>query len=218
METKKIQKLALLFDAISVREEDGKRLCTDYLKVEAKHLIDPTMLLKKENFVSLVEASEFSSSSGNMFTYVLDRNDKKYELINIVSGELDLIPFEVLPEQNFRMEFDKSFDINKCVFPKIEQWLRGFMDAEFVITDSFHGTAFSILFNKPFIAIVNKRRGASRFYSLLRTFGLENRAVAEGESIDLSLVTNKIDFDIINSILNIEREKSLKFLNESLND
>ena len=111
-----------------------------------------------------------------------------------------------------------EFDINKCVFPKIEQWVRGFMDAEFVITDSFHGTAFSILFNKPFISIVNESRGASRFYSLLKTFGLENRAITEEGPIDLSFIRENIDFVEVNRILNEEREKSWSFLKEALNE
>lgn len=217
-ETKKFQQLAQLFDAISVREDAGVQLCKDYLKVDAQHLVDPTMLLTKDKFVSLVEAANINKSEGKLFSYVLDRNSKKRAIIKHISDGLRLEPFEVMPEQNYKMELEDGFDIHKCVFPKIEQWLRAFMDAEFVITDSFHGTAFSILFNKPFIAIVNKKRGASRFYSLLKTFGLENRAITEEESIDLSLIREEIDFVEVNKILDKEREKSRIFLKEALND
>lgn len=217
-ETKKFQKLAQLFDSISVREDAGVQLCKDYLKVDAQHLVDPTMLLTKDKFVSLVEAANINISNGNLFTYVLDRNKNKRAVIKNISDTLGLEVFEVMPEQNYRMELEDGFDIHKCVFPKIEQWLRAFMDAEFVITDSFHGTAFSILFNKPFIAIVNEKRGASRFYSLLKTFGLENRVINEDESIDLSLIGEEIDFVEVNKILDKEREKSRIFLKEALND
>ena len=217
-ETKKLQKLAQLFDAISVREDAGIQLCKDYLKVDAQHLVDPTMLLTKDNFVSLVKAGNIYRSEGDLFSYILDRNIKKREIIKNISENLGLTSFEVMPEQNYKMELKDGFDIKKCVFPKIEQWLRAFMDAKFVITDSFHGTAFAILFNKPFIAIVNQRRGASRFYSLLKTFGLENRAITEDESIDLTLIREDIDFVKVNKILNIEREKSLIFLKDALDD
>lgn len=217
-ETIKFKRLAQLFDAISVREDSGVKLCENFLNVEAQHLIDPTMLLLKDNFVSLVKAANINKSKGNLFTYVLDRSTEKKEVIKRISDELGMNPFEVMPEQNYKMDLEDNFDIHKCVFPKIEQWLRAFMDAEYVITDSFHGTAFAIIFNKPFISIVNKRRGASRFYSLLKTFGLENRAISEEDSIDLNLIKEQIDFTKVNKILFDEREKSMRFLKEVLND
>jgi len=216
-ETTKFQKLAPLFDAISVREDEGVKLCKEYLKVNASHLIDPTMLLNKDKFVSLVKTANVNSSAGKLFCYVLDRNNDKNRIIKDVSKSVNLKAFEVLPEQNYSMDLKKGFDINKCVFPKIELWLRAFMDAEFVITDSFHGTAFSILFNKPFIAIVNKRRGASRFYSLLKTFGLESRAINEEDEVDFEIIKEEINFSKVNKILISERDKSMRFLKEALN-
>lgn len=217
-ETKKFQQLSQLFDSISVREDAGVQLCKDYLKVDALHLLDPTMLLPKDNFISLVKAENIKRSEGALFSYVLDRNNKKREIIKQISEELGMEAFEVMPEQNYKMVVKDGFDINKCVFPKIEQWLRAFMDAEFIVTDSFHGTAFSILFNKPFVAIVNKKRGASRFHSLLKTFGLENRAITEEKSIELNFIKEKIDFVKVNEILNKERKKSMNFLKQALGD
>ncbi|PRX42477.1 polysaccharide pyruvyl transferase family protein [Salegentibacter salegens] len=217
-ETKKFKRLAQLFDPISVREDAAVQLCQDYLNVEAQHLVDPTMLLTKDKFISVVEAKNIKKSDGNLFSYVLDRNETKKKIIDNISEELGMKYFEVMPEQNFKIELEHGFDIHQCVFPEIEEWLRAFIDAKFVITDSFHGTAFAILFNKPFIAIVNKRRGASRFYSLLKTFGLENRAITEEDSIDFKLISEEIDFAKVNRILNQEREKSKNFLKEALND
>src|SRR5690554_8211538 len=116
------------------------------------------------------------------------------------------------------MEYKDDFDINKCVFPKIEQWLKAFMDAEFIITDSFHGTAFSILFNKPFIAIVNKSRGASRFYSLLKTFDDDNRGNNLEDELSLSFLDEKIDLEKVNKVSEDEKYKCLNFLHALLND
>ena len=65
------------------------------------------------------------------------------------------------------------------------------MDAEFVITDSFHGCVFSILFNIPFIAIGNEGRGLSRFQSLLKMFGLENRLVTDVSSVNIDNFVGK---------------------------
>ena len=71
-----------------------------------------------------------------------------------------------------------------CTSPAVEQWLRGFMDARYVVVDSFHGCVFSILFNKPFIAIANSGRGETRFTSLLKTFGLSSRLIHGAEELN----------------------------------
>ena len=89
------------------------------------------------------------------------------------------------------------------------------MDAEMVFTDSFHGCAFSIIFNKPFWVIGNKERGNARFDSLLKQFNLENRRfdINEINKIDL---TQPIDWEKVNTIKKEWQEKSLNFLKENL--
>jgi exopolysaccharide biosynthesis predicted pyruvyltransferase EpsI len=91
------------------------------------------------------------------------------------------------------------------------------MDAKYVVTDSFHGTIFSILFNKPFIAIANDTRGVTRFISLLKMFNLEERLIKQGGNIDYeSLVNKPIDFNKVKEVLAIEKEKSLNFIKVNL--
>lgn len=88
----------------------------------------------------------------------------------------------------------------------IELWLSYFRDAAFVVTDSFHGTAFSIIFNKDFYVFGNEKRGNSRFDSLLETFDLKDRMVSnvlpeEIENIDWAKVNEKRETAITNSKL-----------------
>ena len=110
------------------------------------------------------------------------------------------------------------------MFPPVSAWLRGFRDAAFVVTDSFHGCVFSILFNRPFVAIGNASRGLSRFHSLLKTFGLESRLVLLGdEGFDaaarervLRLVRVEIDWARANATPARERARSRAFLERAL--
>lgn len=95
--------------------------------------------------------------------------------------------------------------------PPLEQWLRGFREAEFIITDSFHATVFSIIFNKPFVVYANKGRGAARFMSLLSLFGLEDRLIFKSKDLD-GLTLNSIDYDRVNKKIDYLRSKSLVFL------
>lgn len=92
------------------------------------------------------------------------------------------------------------------------------MDAEFVITDSFHGTAFSIIFNKPFISIGNKKRGITRFSSLLKMLGLEDRLIFDFGADSLKKLNNTIDFEEVNKKLNEKKKESLNFLRNALAD
>ena len=97
--------------------------------------------------------------------------------------------------------------------PPVEQWLRGFMDAEFVVTDSFHACVFSILFGKPFIAIGNAGRGLSRFTSLLGMLGLESRLAAASPA---STPTGDIDWPAVSRRLAAGREEATAFLTKSI--
>ena len=92
------------------------------------------------------------------------------------------------------------------------------MDAEFVVTDSFHGTAFSLIFNKPFVVVGNPKRGMARFHSLLETFGLEDRLVSE-ESLNISeLIKKPVDYEKVNSILARKQDEAFEFLKNALQD
>lgn len=201
--------LLKLFDAVSVREDSGVELCKRYFDVDATHLLDPTMLLNKEEYISLVEKMNISKSPGNLFIYILDKNEDKSAIVNSVADQFKLDPFSVMPKRSFSEPGRK--DINDCVFPPVEEWIRGFIDAEFVITDSFHGTVFSILFNKPFIAIANKRRGLARFESLLKLFQLEDRLVFPTDNFNIDNL-NEINWEKTNAILVREKKRSMEFI------
>ena len=159
------------FNAVSVREASGIYLCNEFLKTEAHQVLDPTMLLDIQDYISLVREEGESKSAGSLMIYVLDKTGKKEKFIASVAKKLKLKPYTVMQKE----KLTGTGKIEDCIYPPVTKWLRGFMDAEFVITDSFHGCAFAILFNKPFIALGNYSRGITRFKSLLNLFDLEER-------------------------------------------
>lgn len=194
------------FEAVSVRESSGIQLCKDYFGVEATHVLDPTMLLNKEDYIRLIEASQTPKSKGTMLYYILDETPKKKALIEQIAKEKKLKLFRV----NSRVE-DHSAPLDERIQPSVEQWLRGFYDAEFVVTDSFHACVFSILFDKAFVVIGNKERGMARFNSLLEMFGLNNRMIEDIEHLNkLKSISYSLEE------LEIKRNQSIKFLSHSL--
>ena len=170
--TEKCKDLLKLFDFVSVRELSGITLCNQIFGIDAIHVLDPTLLLTKEDYISLLCLERVPKNKGNLFVYFLDYTDDKRKLIQHIVDEYHLMPFRV----NSTYE-DPSVDINRRVQPPIEQWVRGFYDADFIITDSFHGSVFSIIFGKPFIIYGNEKRGMERFSSLINLLNLNNSII-----------------------------------------
>ena len=198
-----------LFSAISVREESGIRLCKELFDVQACQVLDPTLLLSREDYQRF--ASTAPQSPGNLMVYVLDRTEEKDAFIAEFAEKRGLVPFYA----NSKTEIPWNVDIpiGERKQPPLENWLRGFADAEFVLTDSFHACVFSILFHKPFGVFVNLERGLSRIESLLRPLGLMDRCITDAP-VDLD---RSIDWKFIDNVLMQKTESSLDFLKQGLN-
>lgn len=212
------KKLLGNFDAISVREKSGVQLVQQYLdRSDAVHVLDPTMLLDKEHYQQIIKQENLKASKGNLKVYVLDKTAEKNTFINDIGQRLGMKQFEVMPKKRLQgntVTDDTAIDFQ---YPSPAQWIKGFADADFVITDSFHGTVFSILFNIPFISIANVQRGSARFESILGMFGLSNRLVTDinNTNIDELLIAD-INWADVNKILESERAKAIHFLTSNL--
>ena len=186
--------------------------CRRYLDVDACQVLDPTMLLDECDYIHLVEKESEGKSAGSLLFYILDPEQSKLDYIAKVAVSLNLVPFSVMPE--LQVGAKTIVDIDRCVFPSVTKWLRGFMDAEFVVCDSFHGAVFSIIFNKKFVVLGNEKRGMARFYSLLKMYGLEERLITDWSNFDI--VTKSIDWDSVNRIREERKNFSMEFLLNSL--
>lgn len=213
-ETSKCKDLLKLFDSISVREASGTHLCSKHLnRDDALHVLDPTMLLEKEDYISIVEREKEPKSSGALFCYILDESSEKKQIIESIVSQINTIPFTQMPK--CKITYENLRDrLEDCVYPSVTAWLRAFIDAEMVITDSFHGCVFSIIFNKPFWVIGNEARGMARFHSLLSLYGLQNRMInLKQQPSDFS---TPIDWIRVNEIKREWQEKSLNILKNNL--
>lgn len=207
-ETKDCSCLLSKFDSIGVREISGVDLCSNYLgNNNAVHVLDPTMLLQKEDYEKLI-CDTVKRQSGSLMVYFLDETQDKIDLVNRIAQERHLNPFSTNKSD------DEIKRDRQAVQPPLEDWIRGFRDADFVVTDSFHACVFSILFNKPFIAYGNNKRGMSRFLSLLSMFGLTDHLLLSINSYQ-SNHTYEIPKET-NTIISLKRKESLDFLNKSL--
>jgi len=212
-QTKICHNLIQQFDGVSVREKSAVDLCRDHLGVEAQWVLDPTLLIEKEKYVSEFCTGAVGQSKG-VLTYILDKSSFKKEIISSVANRLKLEHFsrQPLPEQPV---VERTRLAEYC-YPPTDAWVRGFQEGQFVVTDSFHGVVLSLIFEKPFIAIANADRGASRFESILDLVGLRDRLILSDQEVDLERLLQPVDFSDARKRLQFFKTKSLDFLKQHL--
>jgi len=110
---------------------------------------------------------------------------------------------------------NKKSNIIEHIIPSPTKWIRAFMDAKMVLTDSFHGCVFSIIFNKPFWIIENKERGNARFDSLLKLFNLENRKI-DINNLKMTDLATPIDWQQVNKTRKEWQERAVTFLKNNI--
>lgn len=195
-------KLLQKFSFVSVREQSGVEICKQLFGVRASHLLDPTLLLSKDDYLKLIQNQK--PSKGNLMVYVLDETPDIRLFISQIAASEKLVPFNA----NYSLG-------NRLGIPQlpIENWLRGFVDAKLIITDSFHACVFAIIFNKPFICLGNDERGMTRFHLLLDLFGLQHCLLNEKQLFEIP----KINWGEVNMKLNQLHKESLLGLEQALN-
>lgn len=208
-ETQFIQQQLNTFRAISVRERDGIRLLEENVRLQLKpeYVLDPTFLLPKEHYLKMAQGVSVRSG---VLTYVLNSSKKKEKAIKDFCGRNRLDAYSVInPKTNTDCIADGQG------YP-VEHWLAGFRDADYVMTDSFHATVFSIIFNKPFWVFENAARGNSRLLDILRTFKCEDRLVAEDVDWNQCDGMCGLDWKRINEIKISLQHDSINFLGNAL--
>lgn len=185
-DVKMFQSLYGKFKMVSVREKSGidmlaKLECTN---PQAIHLLDPTFLVPKSEYEIIASRARSKCTlDGDMFCYILDKNENKSRKIEQLAEEKGLTPFGMTLDSNVN----------------IEQWLLSYSKAKYIVTDSYHGMVFALIFNKPFYVFENKFRGNERFKSIQESFGITNNE-------------DNPDWGYINDIIRIESEKSYNYL------
>ncbi len=199
------------FDAVSVREDSAVALCREHFDRHAQHVLDPTLLVPRERYIEVFRAKVPPQLDPRIVTYILDPSPDKTALLNALSGTLDL-PVHGVDGQRY-----ESLDpLAGAPEAPNEHWLSEIHSASFVVTDSFHGMVFSILFQRPFIVYANRSRGMARFTSLLTALGLRDRLVESFSPEVSQRAMAPIDWEAVQERLDHMRSVSMTFLQEGL--
>lgn len=199
-------KLLQKFDAISVRELGALDVFRQFgWQTEGvKVVLDPTLLIKPSFYGNMLKNIEKPVPSHYVFSYILDSNEGKRNAIS-----------DFCKKQNLFLQLISDIQSDNKELPSVESWLKNIKEADYVITDSFHGMVFSIIFHVPFIVLINKTRGTDRFESLLNNISLIDRICYELTGIDGKML-QPIDWKSVDTSIQTLREESLSFLSKSL--
>lgn len=194
------------FNSISVREKD-LQLYLNSLGVSASLTLDPVFFLSKEQWRSIVKKTKGKKDKYVLFYNLLNTPESKKFAEKL--GREKKLPIR---EINKKMVFSHLMNKRYICTASVEKFLYLILNAEYVVSNSFHGVAMSILFEKQFFAVGMKNR-SSRVISLLDSIGLSERYSADGYNMQ----DCEIDYINVGKKLLLLRKSSTVFLNDSLN-
>ena len=198
---------------ISVREESGIKLVKDITGRDVPVVCDPTLLLTKKEWTDFSNGAKKYTKEPYILAYILAYSFNPFPEVDYIIQEIQRqTGYKVIYlDAGKRDYFKPNSKVVKDAGPK--EFVDLFMNAEFVITTSFHGTVFSINFNKPFYSIIKNGNPDSRIASILRITGLQSRGISADEKI-----VNYKSFDYKEPSLKLEqfRNSSLQYLQSCL--
>lgn len=205
------KKYLSLFSCLSTREQRGVEIIEELTNRKAKLVLDPVFLLNKSEWMKLINKKETKEK----YIFCYTNRPSQLELFFQTTG---------LIYNNYIYKLTRNISINDFINNKIKvkysmsptEFLSVVLNAEFVVTASFHCVAMSIIFNKPFVAILTGDKGKDeRIQNLLTNLGLEGRILTE--KMDSSILTEKIDYQLVNQKIEYYLNSSIDYLESSIN-
>ncbi len=221
------------FDHVSVRDKLSKDIAENMFGVsDVVQVCDPTFLCPLEEYQALIDKAELEYNEEYILAYVLDPDEiigKQLEKISVEKKCKVIVildePPQIFEENIAKLALTPKEEMTDDNKPDIEiksevdlyEWLWYYSHAKAVVTDSFHGTIFSIIYQKPFITLLNKKRGAQRFVSLLEPVGLKDRLFDTPQQLGENMgLLDGLDYTEPDKKLDELRSKSMSWLENAL--
>ena len=196
------KKLLSAYSGIAVRENSAVDLLAQMNIPCAGQVLDPTLLLTGEEWGKWIEKDV---QGKYVLVYQLHNNPALSDYAVRFARHVGLPLYRMSPT------FHQYRRGGKFVYlPDLGEFLSYIKHSTYFITDSFHGTAFALNFNRQFIEILPNNKTGSRNQSILQLTGLQDRIITDYN--DFSISNKKIDYESVNAVLRCEREKSMSIM------
>ncbi len=211
------------FDWVSVRDEQSRDICRDW-GVDATVICDPAFYCDAADYEPLEKIAALEAGESYTMAYILDPDDgtlrRLHEIAQASSRRIvavtDLSPknwvsrYQILTRESFP---DVSVKKEVDVF----EWLWYYRHCEAVITDSYHGTIFSVIYRKPFISRINRRRGAARFESLGKMMHISERLFDDfPDAAAAAELLRDMDFSVPAACIEESRAKAFDWIRQAI--
>lgn len=212
LEIPQLKYLYSRFDAISTREDAGVDILKNVFGVNGVGLCDPTLVVKPEVFDELIAQSKLKEEGKYLFAYILDISKSKEKKVRKFAEKLGLKVIFISKHQKWYYTDILKKQHNNY---EIEDFIYLLKNAEFVLTDSFHGTCFSLIFKKKFRTIINNSRGSAR-YKIFYDMGIEGHLLKDFNNLENIDIEKMPDFDKVDIVIDKKREETMNFIKSAL--
>lgn len=194
----RLSKSISTFDALSVREDDGVKICKECFKKDVAHILDPVFLVDVNEYYNLINTVNCFVDKNYAFVYIRDENESNINMVNAIAEKYDL-------------------DIIFCNEDMtIEEFLYYIKNSSVVLTDSYHGLCYSIIFKKDYLCIINQMRGASRFSSLIKQLNLSYDNFVEEYDVSAINDYKNVDYKKTEEAMISQIEQGRKWIEDAL--
>jgi polysaccharide pyruvyl transferase WcaK-like protein len=205
------------FDAISVREKSGVDVCKNRFDIKAQQVFDPVFLCEAKDYDRVCENVKDPVDEKYLLCYILDPTPEKEEAAKAIAQKQGLKIKTILGLK----EYHRTKDLWHTgeVLPQVtsEQFLYHIKHCSYLLTDSHHGTCFGIIYRRPYAALVNASRGATRFETVAQALGLESRLFENPmDVVESDRPYEVIDYDQVEQKLQVEKVRAMEWLQKAL--
>lgn len=192
------------FRALGIRENQMISYLRDHIDVPVERVVDPTLLLLPEDYSQII--GNKPKEEGYLLLYARRYSPKMEEYAERIAAEkglklIDISLRAINAERGHIMAYDAG----------VEEFLSLVKNAEYVVTNSFHGMIISVQFKRPFV-IFSREQCDNKIAELLQLFGLSDRMLVTGDES-----FSEIDYDSVHHNIEIARKESMKFLEMEVN-
>lgn len=198
------------FKAISVRERQGEEMIRKITgRNDVQTVLDPTFLLTRQEWINGLSIRKPLVDGNYLLVYLLSHSNASVKIAKKIARYYG---YKVVGIASSLRRYENLKGVNYFLGNDQNDFVNLFSYAKFVVTNSFHGTAFSVNFNIPFLSTPRKdKRTNSRFVNLLDKVSLTERLIFDDDAFDVRNL-KEIGFEHVNDVITAERERSLNFL------